>query len=105
MNKSFYSWSRLTRLFAFISLMFGSVASYGQGNVDGYIVGEVSGASGPVSNATVTATSLDTGATRSMTTSDSGDFRFSRMATGTYEVRVAAPGMGSQVQTVEVNVG
>jgi len=73
--------------------------------VDGYIVGEVTGASGPVSGATVTATSLDTGATRSMNTSESGDFRFSRMSTGTYEIRVSAPGMGSQVQEVVVNVG
>lgn len=105
MNKKFYSWSRLTLLVTFLSMLLGSVTVFGQGNVDGYIVGEVTGASGPVSGATVTVTSLDTGATRSMSTSESGDFRFSRLATGTYEVRVSAPGMGSQVQEVEVNVG
>jgi hypothetical protein len=103
-NKN-YLWSRITRLVAFISLIVGSMVAYGQGNVDGYILGEVSSSSGSVAGAEVTIRSLNTGATRSMATSDTGGFRFSRLPTGTYEVRVSSDGMGSSVQEVAVNVG
>ena len=91
MNKKCYSLSRLTRLSAAVSLIVGSAAVYGQGNVDGYIVGEVNGATGPVSGAEVTIRSLDTGATRTLDTTDLGGYRVSRLPTGRYEVRVTAP--------------
>jgi hypothetical protein len=105
MRKNRNTLSRVTRLSAAISLIAGSAVVYGQGNVDGYIVGEVNGASGPVSGAEVTIRSLDTGATRTLDTSDLGGYRFSRLPTGRYEVRVSAPGMGTSVQEVVVNVG
>lgn len=98
-------WSRFTCLSVLLAFMFGSIGAFGQGNVDGYIVGEVSSASGAVSGAQVTMTNLDTGASRSTETSASGDYRFSRLPTGNYEVRVTASGMGSSVQEVAVNVG
>ena len=104
MHKKGNSFSRVTRLSAAISLLVGSAVVYGQGNVDGYILGEVR-AGGPVEGAEVTITSLDTGATRSVETSDLGNYRFSRLPTGRYEVRVSAPGMGTSVQEVVVNVG
>lgn len=105
MSKNRHSISRLTRVSAAVSLIMGTVAVYGQGNVDGYIVGEVSSASGPVSGAEVTITSLDTGATRSLDTSESGTYRFSRLSTGRYEVTVTAPGGVTATREVAVNVG
>ncbi|MEQ8953622.1 MAG: TonB-dependent receptor, partial [Gammaproteobacteria bacterium] len=76
-----------------------------QGNVDGYILGDVSAGASPIGGATVTARNLDTGAERSVTTTDGGTYRFSRLPTGDYEVVVAAPGYRGASREVSVNVG
>ena len=104
MKNTLFSWSRFTRLFAFTALLFGGMQAFGQGNVDGYIVGEVNGNAGAIEGAEVTIVNLNTGATRSMETSGSGGFRFSRLPTGSYSVSVSSSA-GSATREVTVNVG
>src|ERR1700752_1402137 len=59
----------------------------------GALTGPVKDPSGAViPNATVTATSLDTGAVRTSTTGSDGVYRFSLLPTGNYRVRMEASG-------------
>ena len=85
--------------------LFGVSNVYAQGNVDGYILGEVTTGSGSVSNATVTVRNLDTGLERSTSTSEGGTYRISRLPTGNYEVTVQAGGYRGASREVAVNVG
>ena len=85
--------------------MFAVAPVYAQGNVDGYIVGHISSDSGPVSEARVTVTNLDTGTVKTTSSSSSGGYRFSKLSPGRYEIRVAAAGYQSTIEEVLVNVG
>lgn len=78
-------------------------ASVGAQTINGNIVGQVTDQSGAaVSGATVTATNVDTGLTRSVTTNDEGLYRITALPIGAYTVR--AEGAGFAPQTAE-NIG
>lgn len=65
----------------------------------GTLTGRGTDASGaPVANATVTATSADTGQARSVTTGTDGTYRFDLLPPGNYRVKFEAPGF----KTIEI---
>ena len=66
----------------------------------GALAGKVTDASdGAVANATVTATSVDTGQSRSATTATDGTYKFDQMPPGSYRVKFEAAGF----KTVEIS--
>ncbi len=71
------------------------------------IVGTVVDSSGQViSGATVTSTSLGTGALRTTTTDSTGSFRFPNLQPGRYDITAEAPSFSkSVVRNIELNVG
>ncbi len=72
----------------------------------GDIVGTVKDASGAVvPNAKVTATSVDTNETRTDTTNNSGQYRFSLMKPGDYTVTGEATGLSSKTEKLTLLVG
>lgn len=79
-----------------------SAQDYTSGTLSGTVTDE-SGA--PVSNATVTVVSNETGLTRNLTTGSSGQFRAPLVPIGSYTVTIQAPGYGSAVQTAAVRLG
>ncbi|MCI5106431.1 MAG: TonB-dependent receptor [Pseudomonadales bacterium] len=85
--------------------LFGVSGAFAQGNVDGYILGEVTSGSTGVANATVTVRNVNTGQERTTTTSDSGTYRISRLSTGDYEITVQAGGYRGASREVLVSVG
>ena len=100
---------RRTTLFALIAMLAllasGSAAS-GQATASGTIEGTVIDKSqSSISGAEVVITSKATGASRTLTTSDVGTFRFDLLSAGFYTVKVSKSGFGTVVQTVELLVG
>jgi len=66
----------------------------------GALTGKVTdGSGGVVANATVTATSVDTGQSRSATTATDGTYKFDQMPPGSYRVKFEAAGF----KTVEIS--
>ena len=92
-------------LIVFTSALIGDSPVYGQGNVDGYILGGITAGVSPLGGATVAVSSVDTGASRTADTSASGSYRFPRLATGAYTVSVTASGYRSAAKEVIVNIG
>jgi hypothetical protein len=73
------------------------VQALGQGETTSAIQGQVSDSTGAVvSAATVTVTSLDTGAKRSARTDEAGRFNFPQLKPGTYKVDIQAQGFETQ---------
>jgi len=72
----------------------------------GALTGTVTDSSGAlIPNATVTATSIDTGQVRTDTTGADGTYKFSLLPPGTYKVRFAANGFKTvEIGSVQVNV-
>lgn len=71
----------------------------------GQITGTVTDPSGAVvPNATISAKSLNTGETRTATTSTSGNYVLPNLRLGTYEVTISAPGFANVVNRVQVTV-
>ena len=65
------------------------------------LVGRVTDASGGVlPGVTVTATHTGTGVVRSQVTTETGDYAFTLLPIGTYEVRMELQGFGTQVARV-----
>ena len=58
-----------------------------------------------IAGATVTATLKDTGSVRSTTSSGDGNYSFTNLRPGTYEVKVEGAGFGAKEQNAVVNVG
>ena len=80
-------------------LMFASVASIHAQQTTGSIVGTVKDQTGAVVNtATVKATNVDTGFTRSAPTNSYGQYRIDYLPVGKYTVEVEAPGFQRFVQ-------
>ena len=79
---------------------------YAQTNTTGDIAGIVSDSSGAsVPGATVTVTSLATGATRAATTSTAGEFRVAQLAPGRYSLEVVAATFEKSKLTIDVSAG
>jgi Carboxypeptidase regulatory-like domain/TonB-dependent Receptor Plug Domain len=94
-------------LLATVGLMiFCATMAHAQSAGTGAISGTVSDPQGrAVPNATVTATSLETGQARTATTGTAGDYKFSLLPPGTYKVRFSAAGFKSaEVSSVTVTV-
>ncbi|MGA9800576.1 MAG: carboxypeptidase regulatory-like domain-containing protein [Terriglobales bacterium] len=95
------------KVFAFVLallslLAFGSGLAFGQA-ISGSIVGTViDSSSAVVTNATVEATNVGTGATTEGKTGSSGGYRFENLPVGTYRVSVKAPGFKTVTQQVDV---
>ncbi len=58
-----------------------------------------------IAGATVTATLKDTGSVRSTTSSGDGNYNFTNLRPGTYEVKVEGAGFAAKEQSAVVNVG
>ncbi len=72
----------------------------------GQIAGTVFDPSGAaVANGSITLRSVSTGATRTTTTSGSGDFTITNLLPDRYELTVTVPGFNTEKQTVDVTVG
>ncbi len=75
---------------------------YAQGNTTG-LSGTVVDPSGAfLNNVTVSITNPATGAMQSTTTKAKGDYSFSQLMPGSYEVRVVGTGFAEQIQTVKL---
>lgn len=74
-----------------------SLAAFSQDLDDVTISGKVMDTNNlAVVGATVTVTLVETGETRTLTTDDEGGYRFLKLKPGTYKVKVAASGFGTQ---------
>ena len=72
----------------------------------GTLSGEVTEVSGAVvSGATVTVQDASTGYKRTVTTAGDGNYAFSNLSIGTYEVAVSASGFSTAKEAVTINVG
>jgi hypothetical protein len=77
-----------------------------QTNTTGDVAGTVADSSGAiVPGATLTLTSLATGAARSTTANAVGDFRFSQLSPGRYTLGVSATGFEQAKQTIDISAG
>ena len=77
-----------------------------QTNTTGDVAGTVADSSGAiVPGATLTLTSLATGAARSTTANSAGEFRFSQLPPGRYTVNVNAVGFEQAKQTIDISAG
>jgi Carboxypeptidase regulatory-like domain len=80
--------------------------AFGQTNTTGDVAGLVADSSGAiVPGATLTLTSLATGAARSTTSNSSGEYRFSQLPPGRYSLSVTASGFEKSKQTLDVSQG
>ena len=83
-----------------------TIPAWPQSLTSGDITGVVSDPTGAVvSNAKVTLSNSQTGATQVRTTNPQGLYRFSLLNPGSYKVSVSAPGFQSAAQTTTVSVG
>lgn len=79
---------------------------YSQTITSGDIAGTVKDPSGAVvPGATVQLKSSDTGEARTQTTGQSGEYRFTTLKAGTYEISALSPGLTSDTNRVDVAVG
>jgi hypothetical protein len=95
-------------LLALVGFVVGTTApvAYAQTNITGAVVGVVSDSTGAfIPGATVTVTSLTTGAAHSAVTGSSGEYRFSQLAPGNYSIVVAAAGFEKSRRTFSVGAG
>lgn len=99
-NQSCKSYGTLRFVLALFVLLQVSSFVLAQSAETATLRGTVSGPSGaPVANATVTASNVETGQTRSATTGATGDFKFEDLAPGEYRLKFEATGF----TTVEIS--
>ncbi|HEV3214606.1 MAG TPA: carboxypeptidase-like regulatory domain-containing protein [Vicinamibacterales bacterium] len=80
------------------------IPAFAQGTAD--ITGRVADSSGGVlPGVTVTATNLGTNVSRTTVTTDTGDYTFTALLIGTYEVKGELTGFGTQTSKVELRAG
>ena len=96
----------ITKLLCFLGVLaFLSVYTFGQRET-GTITGTVTDPSGAVvAGANVSAKSVATGATRSVTTNNSGDYVIPGLMPGQYDVTIEAPNFGKYTERMSVTVG
>ncbi len=83
-----------------------AAALFGQNITTGDITGTVKDPTGAViPTATVTLRSLDNGETRTATPNASGEYRFSTVRAGNYEISAASAGLKSGTGKVQVSIG
>ncbi len=81
-------------------------ALYAQTITTGDIAGTIKDSSGAVvPNATVTLKSVDTGQTRTATPNASGEYRFTTLQQGNYQISATSPGLKSNTTSVSVAIG
>ncbi len=81
-------------------------AIYAQTITSGDVAGTVKDQTGAiVPGATVTLKSLDTGATRTQAANNSGEYRFSTLQTGSYQISATSPGLLSDTAKISVAIG
>ena len=86
--------------------LLGLVTLSAQSITTGDIAGTVKDPSGAiVPGATVTLKSTDTGETRTQTTTQSGEYRFTTLRAGNYEISAALTGLKSDLNKVTVAIG
>ncbi len=92
--------------FLFLGMWFCVAAAYAQTNISGDIVGNVTDSTGAaVANAQVTVTSNATGQAKSVTTTNSGQYRVPLLPPGSYKVSLVAPGFQTSEFTLTVAAG
>src|SRR6202167_1421588 len=92
-------------LFAALTMMW-APAAFSQTMTTGDIVGAVTDASGAVvPKATVTAKFLDENTIQTVVANDKGEYRFSLMKTGDYEIEAKATGLQSKTERFNLLVG
>ncbi|CAN5394429.1 hypothetical protein BH10ACI1_BH10ACI1_02190 [soil metagenome] len=92
-------------LFLTLFLVVFAVSGFAQDLDDVTISGKILDSNkAPIVGATVTAKSTATGAERTFVTDDEGRYKFIKLPPGTYIVRVAAQGFGTQEQTDLVTI-
>src|SRR6266852_9038613 len=100
---------RLAYLFLVGTLLLsvGSGTAFAQATASATLQGTVTDQSGAVvAGATVAITNKDQGWTRTLTTSDTGFYRFELLATGTYSLRITRGGFATvTVERAELQVG
>src|ERR1022692_2356043 len=80
--------------------------AFGQTETTGDLAGTVKDTSGAViAGATVTLKSLTTGETRAVTSSATGDYRFTLLKPGSYQVSSVSSSLKSDFAKVDVSVG
>ncbi|HKY06498.1 MAG TPA: TonB-dependent receptor [Blastocatellia bacterium] len=95
--------SRLLSIIVVSSLVCPAFAQVSTGDVTGRVLDPQGGV---VADATVTARNIATGLTRTTTTNDAGEYTFTQLPPGTYEIAVEAKGFSRALQKdFEVNVG
>lgn len=104
MSKRLINRMSLSVVFAAAAMLF-AASVHAQGNVTGYIYGEVQSSAGVGKASQVTARNLDTGQSKSEATNANGSFRFSGLPVGRYVVSAAASGFDGSSTEVTVNVG
>jgi outer membrane receptor protein involved in Fe transport len=95
---------------AFVTVMALTVGiagnAFGQATATGTIEGTVfDRTQAVIAGAEVVLTGKSTGETRTVTTNDTGSYRFDLLNAGAYEVKVSKPGFSSLLETVDVMVG
>ena len=106
MSKNGFRWVVVTSALAAIVLCVSTISLRAQ-TVAGTILGTVQDQQGAtIAKANVSAKSLDTGATRTAVSDDSGNYRIAGVPAGSYEVSSTAPGFKTEVRGgVGVTVG
>src|SRR5581483_4691433 len=105
LNRPNYRMGSVSRALCGLSFFFGmlallAAAQPGRAQVTAAVVGKVEDASGAaVSGATVSVKNLETGATRVVTTDDTGGFRVLSLPVGPYEVKAEKTGFKAAVRT------
>src|SRR5215467_998306 len=95
----------LLRMFAALLLAIAPLA-YGQTLTTGDLAGAITDSTGAVvPGAVVTLKSLDTNELRTATTNESGQYRFSLLKPGPYNISAEATGLKSNLSKIEVAVG
>jgi hypothetical protein len=107
MFKHFAAWRFACSFLVCLAVLFLCVSPiWAQSGTTGALTGTVTDPSGGVIvGATVTATNVDTGQERAVTTDSSGVYKFSLLQSGNYAVKFSASGFKtSQVPSVTVNI-
>ncbi len=94
---------RLSAIFTFLFLLSVSAAAQVSATLSGRVTDTTGGA---VAAATVTANDLDTGMSRTVVTSQAGQYQMAALPLGHYEVRAAKPGYGDETRAgISLTVG